>query len=163
MHASSNFVILLDGKKKDREAVAKMLSEYLDEAESNKKFVFEETYEVVWLEDIVSLCEEMANTAPDIKFVVSGYVDCSENSGEFMDFGIIYKNGKLTTYSSDWLGYDDLEQNEDGGLEESDEMGRYDRFLELQDLELDNVKEAMQFVIDDIKGRQWLNKPKSEV
>jgi hypothetical protein len=105
----------------------------------------------------------MVQAAPGIKLLAAGYVDCSENSGEFMDFGIIYKSGKLTVYSSDWEGYDDMTQDEDGEWEESGEMGREDKFMEMQDMDIDDIKEAMRTVISDIKEKKWLSKEVIEI
>ena len=136
MHASSNFVALFNGSKKDRKVAIKRLQQFADEElEDDVKVIFEETYEIVWLDDIIEAFTKIVEMAPKLDFAVSGYVDCSENSGEFMDFGIICKDGAMTVYSSDWEGYDDVEFNENGDADEC--YGRYDRFLEMQDLDVE--------------------------
>lgn len=156
MHASSNFVVIWKGSKKDRKTANEILQEYFDdELEDVQKLIFEETYELVWLEDIIETFVEIAESVPKLNFAVSGYVDCSENSGEFMDFGIIYKNGKLTTYSSDWVTYDDIEINEES--EEDECFGRYDRFLEMQELDIDDINSMFKEVCRDIKDMEWSN------
>ena len=156
MHASSNFVVIWKGSKKDRKTANEMLQEYFDdELEDKQKLIFEETYELVWLEDIIDAFNEIAETVPKLNFVVSGYIDCSENSGEFMDFGIIYKNVKLTTYYSDWLTYDDIEINEDG--EEEECFGRCDRFLEMQEADIDDINTTFKEICQEIKDKKWSN------
>lgn len=154
MHASSNFVAILKGKKKDRKIAAKCLQQYADdEFEDDQKIVFEETYELVWLDDIVDVFSKIAKKAPDLQFAVFGYVDCSENSGEFMDFGIICQDGSMAAYSSDWEGYDDIEFNEDGDAEEC--YGRCDRFIEMEELDVEDIDAAFDEMCQAIKDREW--------
>ena len=156
MHASSNFVVLLQGTKKDRKIAMKHLQQFAEEDfEDDKKIVFEETYELVWFNDIVDEFVKIAKKAPDLNFAVSGYVDCSENSGEFMDFGIICKGGSMISYSSDWDGYDDVEFDEDGDADEC--YGRYDRFLEMEELDVSDIDMAFDEMCENIQEQEWID------
>lgn len=152
MHASSNFVVILNGSRKDRVKANEYIQEYYcDDLYDETKIIFEETYEIVWLEDIVSLFEKIAEEVPKLNFAVSGFVDCSENSGEFMDFGIIKKGERLTTYSSAWLGYDDMDEDED----DLEHYSRDDRFMDAQELDEENIKEAFKEMVNMIKDQKW--------
>ena len=156
MHASSNFVVILQGKKNDRKRAKEYLQQFSEEEfEDDKKLIFEETYELVWFHDIVDEFAKIAKEAPDMNFAVSGYVDCSENSGEFMDFGIIYKGGVMVSYSSDWEGYDDVEFDEDGDAEEC--YGRYDRFLEMEELDVSDIDAALEQMCQEIQEKEWID------
>lgn len=156
MHASSNFVVILQGKKKDRDVAVKYLQQFSEEEfADDKKIVFEETYEIVWLEDIIEEFAKMAKIASNLNFAVSGHVDCSENSGEFMDFGIICKDGAMTVYSSGWDGYDDVKFDEDGDADEC--YGRYDRFLEMEELGVSDIDTAFEEMCETILEKEWPN------
>lgn len=147
---------MLKGPSKQRNKAAKILQNYADdELSGQSKIIFEETYELVWLENIITVFAEIAKSAPDLDFAVNGYVDCSENSGEFMDFGLIRKDGLLTIYSADWSGYDDVEIDEDGDADDC--YGRYDRFMEMQELDEDDIELAFDEMCDNITSREWLN------
>ena len=154
MHASSNLVALFKGSDDDRRKAYKKLQNDFDESfEDGVRLVIEETYEVVWLEDIATVFVRIAKQIPELDFVVSGYVDCSENSGEFMDFGIIYQNGRLEIYSSDWEGYDDVDFDDDGDADDC--YGRYDRFLELAEMDVEDTESSFQEMCQMIKEKDW--------
>ena len=156
MHASSNFVVLLQGKREDRNIALKYLQQFSEDGfEDDKKLIFEETYEIVWLDDIIDAFAKIVAKAPNLNFAVSGYVDCSENSGEFMDFGIICKEGVMTVYSSDWEGYDDVEFDENGDADEC--YGRYDRFVEMEELDVGDIDAAFEEMCQEIKEKDWVN------
>lgn len=112
MHTSSNFVVILNGEKEEIIPIQKHLQEFVDiNILEDNRFSVEETYEVVRLEDIIDLFAETIRLSPNVELIVVGYIDCTENSGEIMDFAMVYKNLKLKTYSSDWkyANYDDDE------------------------------------------------------
>ena len=46
-------------------------------------------------------------------FSVFGVIDTSYTAGEYMDFRIDYKDGKFTTFYSDWYQHGDLDEFED--------------------------------------------------
>ena len=52
-----------------------------------------------------------------------------------------------------WEGYDDVEFDEDGDADEC--YGRYDRFLEMQDLDVENVDSAFKEICEEIKEKEW--------
>jgi hypothetical protein len=157
MHASSNFIILVKGTTAQRKKVASFLEKEICDisTEDNQLFIVEETYEVVWIDDLAAMFKKLAKKIPQIEFVVSGYVDCSENSGEFMDFGLICKDGILTSYTSDWEGYDDVEFDEDGDADEC--YGRYDRFIEFEEIDTDDIDAAFDEMCQNIQGQEWVD------
>lgn len=147
MHASSNFIILLKGTTSARNKAVKFLEKQIEDidTEDNQLITVEETYEVVWIEDLVDMFKKLAKKIPQVEFVVSGYVDCSENSGEFMDFGMIYEDDMLTICNSDWLGYD----NED------DDNNREDKFFRHMNMTIVDIDESFDEICTEIKDVEW--------
>jgi hypothetical protein len=114
MHASSNFVVLFNGEEEDLAPITKHLQEFVDvNILEDNRLVVEETYEIVWVEDIIDLFAETVRLSPNVELIVIGYVDCSENSGEIMDFALVYKDFKLETYSSDWKNAEYADEDDD--------------------------------------------------
>lgn len=112
MHANASYTIVATkAEREELDKMAEVLAGSLSddfEGENRETFLgsrkcqIDGTYRVVWLEDIVDLCARMAKSALNCEFSVSGTVDCSETSGEFMDFSISYQNRMLTVSSSEW-------------------------------------------------------------
>ena len=116
MHAHSDYTIKLIGTEHDRKKAAAILGELLQENFDEAGFVetgvaeIEETYEVVFFEDIVDMAERIAGAAANAELTIEGTVDTSESAGEYMDFDISCKAGQMTTRSSDWYLYPDEDE-----------------------------------------------------
>lgn len=105
MHAHSDYTIKIIGNDDDKTAIMDVISCKLkdnDKFDEDGVMEVEQTYDVVWLEDIQTLAAEMAKAAKECEFTIEGVVDTSESGGEYMDFKIQYKEGKLTSDSSCW-------------------------------------------------------------
>lgn len=119
MHACSDYTIKLVGTEEEIEkATAVVAVAFHDESLLGKDCIeIEETYQFVWVQDIVKLAELMVKNSPNLSsLTISGTVDTSESAGEYMDFLIKYENGTLTVQSSCWYlildadEYDDYEE-----------------------------------------------------
>lgn len=119
MHACSDYTIKLVGTEDEIEnATAVVAVAFHDESLLGKDCIeIEETYQFVWVQDIVKLAELMVKNSPNLSsLTISGTVDTSESAGEYMDFLIKYENGTLTVQSSCWYllldadEYDDYEE-----------------------------------------------------
>lgn len=123
MHAHSTYTIKIDGSTEDiKKATAVLAIAFDDESIFGKDSIeIEETYQFVFVPDIVRLAELMATNAPTIScFTISGTVDTSESAGEYMDFIIKYENGSLSVQSSCWYL-----------IMYTDEFNDYDEFCEV--------------------------------
>ena len=141
MHAHSSYDIRIEGTQEEIDAIAEVVSEFVgEEVEQDSNISVEETYECVWLEDIVVLAIQMAKAAPAAKFEIEGVVDTSESAGEYMDFLITYKDKQLVSKNSCWYvtmnayAYADYEEFSEDYLDENDEPRfteeQYEEFLE---------------------------------
>ena len=137
MHAHSDYTIKLIGTEHDRKKAAAILGELLQENFDAAGFVetgvaeIEETYEVVFFEDIVDMAERIAGAAANAELTIEGTVDTSESAGEYMDFDISCKAGQMTTRSSDWYLYpDDVE-----GITYEEYLEEYDSTCTKEDFE----------------------------
>ena len=147
MHAHSDYTIKLVGTEHDRKKAAAILGELLQENFDEAGFIetgvaeIEETYEVVFFEDIVDMAERIAGAAANAELTINGTVDTSESAGEYMDFDISYKDGLMTTRSSDWYLYpDDVE-----GMTYEEYLAEYDSSCTKEDFELiEKIKEAIR-------------------
>ena len=71
--------------------------------ESDGSLNFEESYALVWYEDIVDVAKVLAGLCKGkTGFVIDGTVDTSESAGEYMDFYISFKDDVLSCESSPW-------------------------------------------------------------
>ena len=123
MNAFSNYTIELVGTDEAiKKATAVLARAFDDESMCGKNRIeIEETYQFVWVEDVAKLAELMVKNAPTISgFTISGTVDTSESSGEYMDFIIKYENESLSVQSSCWYLIFD-----------ADEFDDYDEFCEV--------------------------------
>lgn len=105
MNAYSNYTIILKGNNAEKTAAADAIHEKMkgeNEFDEDGVMEVEQTYDVVWLEDIQAMAAEMAKAAKGCELTIEGLVDTSASAGEYMDFKIQYKEGKLTSYSSCW-------------------------------------------------------------
>ena len=87
MHAFSNYTIKLVGTDEEiKKATAVLARAFDDESMCGKNRIeIEETYQFVWVEDVAKLAELMVKNAPTISgFTISGTVDTSESSGEYV-------------------------------------------------------------------------------
>lgn len=118
MHAYSRFTVHLTATESDIQnihaAIAKKLEwdEDVDFEEDitsdpdaelqTQHFDIEDDYNCAYLEDVEELAAAMALKAPSATFQLDGVIDTSESAGEYMDFLIVYQDGKLTSRSSCW-------------------------------------------------------------
>lgn len=112
MHAHSTFTIKFAGEPElIRKQIAfvknkvEMEDRYLGGIEADddtNEILIEETYRFVWVEDIYDLLCDVADNEKTVTFNCSGTVDCSENSGEYMDFAAIYDGKDVSLDSTDW-------------------------------------------------------------
>ncbi len=66
-------------------------------------FVVEESYHLVWIEDIQDLAKELAKLCEGVcGFEISGTVDTSESAGEYKDFEFRFDGKKLKRSESPW-------------------------------------------------------------
>lgn len=119
MHAYSSYTIIFNGEPDDIKKVLPIIDEKLgyDIAEVADSIEVEDETKLVWIENITEeLAKVMAKAAPDLTFTIDGYVNASENAGEYMDFSISYCDRKITVASSCWyiiLHGDDYEDYEE--------------------------------------------------
>lgn len=119
MHAYTDFQFVFTGSKAQKQILVEMLEETFGEDEIEKEgkfYMIEESYDLVFAEDIADFAIQMARNAPKAGFVITGTIDSSESAGEYMDFRFCYENGKLTEELSDW--YLEVEAEEDSSYEE---------------------------------------------
>lgn len=118
MHAYSMYTIKFDGEPDDIKKVLPIIGEKLgyEIAEVTDSIKVEDET-LVWVENITEeLAKLMAEAAPSLVFTIDGCVDTSESAGEYMDFSISYRDGKITVASSCWYIYfygDDYEDYEE--------------------------------------------------
>jgi len=112
MHAHSDYTIKIKGNNDEKTAVAEAINQHLrGEYGFDKEGIMEveDTYEVVWLEELQSMAVEMAKAAKGCEFTIEGVVDTSESAGEYMDFKIQYNEGTLASDNSCWYLDDSTE------------------------------------------------------
>lgn len=117
MHAHSDYKIEIYGADEEVANVAEVLANAFEKDEffrfDKTDFIrdgvlnVEETYKVVFLEDITALALEMAKAAMGSTFTIEGVIDISESAGEYMNFLISYTEGELEEKSSCWYMYPD--------------------------------------------------------
>ncbi len=148
MNAFSNYTIELVGTDEEiKKATAVLARAFDDESMCGKNRIeIEETYQFVWVEDVAKLAELMVKNAPTISgFTISGTVDTSESSGEYMDFIIKYENGSLSVQSSCWYL-----------ILDADEFDDYDEFCEVYEghskEEYEELKKRPHYILDSGNG-----------
>ncbi|WP_407383919.1 hypothetical protein [Ruminococcus sp.] len=118
MRAYSMYTIKFNGEPDDIKKVLPIIDEKLGYNITEVTDVIKiEDESLVWVEKITEeLAQVMAETAPNLTFTIDGCVDTSESAGEYMDFSISYRDGKITAASSCWYIYfygDDYEDYEE--------------------------------------------------
>lgn len=110
MDAFASFTIAFSGKKADSQAIKTALAARLVEnyVQKPKKIVVEESYELVYANDVAELAQELAKSAPGIVFTIEGTTDC--NGNEFQNFKYQKSEVRLTEQLSDWY-YDENEDH----------------------------------------------------
>ena len=82
-----------------------------------------DTYQVVYVEDITELVKTLAQIENDSWIVAEGSVDSSELGGEYMDFEIQYADGEIEEKTTEW--YCDLDAEQFDYEDFCDEFGDY--------------------------------------
>ena len=111
MQAYSDYSIRFISSGESIEKVADILSNAFE----NDSFIFdkdkfirsrylrvERSHNVVYLQGITEIAGKIASVSFDSNFVISGIVNASESSGEYMNFAISYAEGELIERSSFW-------------------------------------------------------------
>ena len=146
MHAYSHYVVAILGDDEDVSVGMEFLKETVNEdIDINPIVMIDENYDIVWIHDIIEMAIETAKKIPDSKFVFSGFVDCTENCGEVMQFGIVYENQELKIYNSDWIYFDD-------DIEEI--------YYNLESYATDDealVEDCFEEIVSDIQSKNWNN------
>lgn len=135
MNACSDYTIKLVGTDEDVKMATTVLANAFDDESmlGMKCIKIEETYEFVWVEEVVKLAEQMVKQAPTISgFTISGTVDAM-SSGENMSFIIKYENGSLTVQTSCWYLIVDV-----------DYVDNYDDFCEIYEGRSEEEYEEMK-------------------
>lgn len=148
MHAYSNYTIILVGAEDEiKKATAVLAVAFHDESLTGKDFIeIEETYQFVWVQDVVKLAELMVKNSPNLSsLTISGTVDTSESAGEYMDFLIEYENGTLSVQSSCW--YVILNAEEFADYEEFSEF--YEGYSEE---EYEKLRQGPHYILDSGDG-----------
>lgn len=139
MHAHADFNITIT---KSSNTELTKITEYIESLDLQNTEVsidgnnvsVEDSYDIVFLDDIIDFVEEIAALCPNVSFTVKGCTDTSESAGEYLDFEMKYENKKITIKWSDW--YLIVYPNDYENFEEFSEAygGRYDEkmFEELQ-------------------------------
>ena len=166
MHAHSDYKIVIRGNEAEKTAIAEILAKAFEGGEFfklNKDDVIkgriinvEETYDVVFLEDITNMALEMAKAAIGSEFSIEGVIDTSESAGEYMNFKISYSHGRLEERSSFWYAYpnDGLEDMsyeeycEEFGFKEDDED---DYEVDYSEDDFEKMKKGW-FIVETNKG-----------
>ena len=106
MHVMSSYTIRFDGTEAAVQKASAFVSDvfYGDDSFAGEKEIFVEDVDVdyVHVEEIEEFAIELAKAVPDVAFSIDGTVDASEGAGEYMDFLISYKDGKLTSRETEW-------------------------------------------------------------
>ena len=146
MHAYGHYVVGILGNDENVSVGMEFLKDTINEdIDINPIVMIDENYDVVWIHDIIEMAIEMAKKIPDSKFVFSGFVDCTENCGEVMQFGIVYENQELKIYNSDWIYFDD-------DIEEI--------YYNLESYAIDDqalVEDCFEEIVSDIQSKNWNN------
>ena len=132
MHAHADFnITILKATKDEQDKIAGWVGE-LDFENSEvsmgeDNISVNESYDVVFLDDVLNLAEELADLCPGSSFIIKGCTDTSESAGEYMDFEVSYENEVITIKWSDW--YLIVYPNDYENFEEFSEAygGRYDK------------------------------------
>lgn len=107
MHAHADFNITIT---KSSNAELTKITEYIESLDLRNTEVsidgnnvsVEDSYDIVFLDDIIDFVEEIAALCPNVSFTVKGCTDTSESAGEYLDFEMKYENKKITVKWSDW-------------------------------------------------------------
>lgn len=104
MQACASYSIDLCGTQADINTATVILAEVF-ENDSFKGMIsisIEESYKVVWVEQLTSLAKRIVRAAPELtNLKIEGYTD-SDGDGTVMDFLIQYQQRKLTVAATDW-------------------------------------------------------------
>ena len=148
MHAHTRYKIEITGKEAEIYKVAKLLSDtflgdtlHIQKDDDTIKIELNDSYSVVFKEDIVKLAKDMAKIGRDVTFRLTGVIDTSESAGEYMDFDITYDGYVLTLKFTDW--YLDLDVRS---------YESYEEFLEDTEHEIEISKEYYEELLnkDDV-------------
>ena len=93
---------------------------------------FEESYRLVWFEDLVDVAKMLARVCKGkVGFTMSGTIDTSESAGEYMDYQIEFKDDVLYAQNSGWYlmyyGTDAWDDDYDEFCEEFDKPDDIDK------------------------------------
>ena len=121
-HTNMNFVFSGDVDAELKSSVHQLLVNKVDDDdvyENDDSFMFEESYRLVWYEDLVAFAEEVAALCHDkVGFVMDGVIDTSESAGEYMDYHIEFADNKLMAQCSPWYLFHNGTQDWDDNYEE---------------------------------------------
>ena len=134
MKARTSFIMKISDtiSSEDEKQICAVISDAASDVKdiniSDNEISYEESYELAWVEEIVNVAAKIAKLCKGkTGFEISGRVDCSLTSGEYMDYKIVFKNDKLYAQNTCWYG-------EHCGTEEWDE---YEDFCEAFDCQED--------------------------
>lgn len=138
MHAHTSFTLTFsslpeENKKQIEDFMSRPEYDLGDVKIDNNEFKIEETYGVVFIEDVITFMKAIAKLSPDSAFTAKGCVDTSESAGEYMDFEITFKDMILTAKYSEWytrVGPWDYDSSEEF-LEEHGEKYDEEKYKEL--------------------------------
>ena len=134
MHAHTDMTLVISGNL-DVDLAVQILSVVANEATDvdlsfdDNVLSFEESYRLVWYEDLVAVAISLAKLCEGkVNFEMSGTIDTSESAGEYMDYNIEFKENILWTQCSCWYlrywGTEDWENYEEfcEEFDESDDI-----------------------------------------
>lgn len=120
MHAHSSYRITIDSSgdiaKKAFSFVVSKFSKSESDTEitidNNNVIVINDTYDYVFLDEIVDFAKGLNKFLEGILFRIEGMIDTSESAGEYMDFKIQAEGKKITVLSSPWYTVEDINEYE---------------------------------------------------
>ena len=108
MHAFTNMILTfpkaIDSELHEAvyDTIAGMASD-VDLDCTDNSIEFEESYRLVWLEDLVDAARKLSRLCKGkTSFTMSGTIDTSESAGEYMDYRIEFKEDMLKVRNSPW-------------------------------------------------------------
>lgn len=103
MYAETSYEISINGNESETQALGEILKAKITDVdfEVSNQIRISSTCDCIYEDDIVSLAKEMAQAAENASFQMVGTID-TYTASESKNFGIEFKNGKLSASFSDW-------------------------------------------------------------
>lgn len=104
MRCFTNMNIKIEGTRSQIDKIGNAVATVITDVpfEHQEKISIEDSLDLCGRADIEHLARIMVEASPEAHYEMEGRFDCSESSGEYMNFNLKYSDGKLTGRYSDW-------------------------------------------------------------